>query len=90
MWLINTASLKLEEFHDIEDRKYAILSHTWEDEEISFQEIRGDLGHYNALADRKGLSADQLRAKKGYRKILSCCRRARHDGYEYAWIDTCW
>lgn len=39
MWLIRMASLELEEVVDPEGYKYAILSHTWEDEEIMFQDI---------------------------------------------------
>lgn len=26
---------------------------------------------------------------KGYQKIVQCCARAKADGYQYVWIDTC-
>ncbi len=51
---------------------YAILSHTWDDEEVSHQEIDCP-------------TRDQ---KKGFAKVLGCCRLARKDGLEWAWIDT--
>lgn len=39
MRFINTTTLKLEEFFGSDIPEYAILSHTWEDEEVSFQEV---------------------------------------------------
>ena len=37
MWLLNTESLSLE-FHVVPPARYAILSHTWGEEEVLFQE----------------------------------------------------
>ncbi len=28
-------------------------------------------------------------AKAGYDKVLRCCEKAKKDGYDYTWIDTC-
>ncbi|KAK7952581.1 uncharacterized protein PG986_008309 [Apiospora aurea] len=54
---------------------YAILFHTWEEEEVSFQEFQ-DL--------------DQARNKKGFSKIEMTCRLARERfGISYACVDTC-
>lgn len=53
---------------------YAILSHTWDDDEVSFQEFQ-DL----ALAKRK----------KGFVKIAQTCELAEEFGLLYAWVDTC-
>lgn len=39
MWLINVDTLQLEEFIE-PDFPYAILSHTWAGEEVSFQELK--------------------------------------------------
>ncbi|KAK1660001.1 heterokaryon incompatibility protein-domain-containing protein, partial [Colletotrichum godetiae] len=74
MRLINTATLQLEEFID-RDRipPYAILSHTWEDGEVSFQEW----DHHDIRAK-----------KKCFLKIESFCRLALQDGYSHAWADT--
>jgi hypothetical protein len=73
MRLLDSRTLRLVEFFDASIPKYAILSHRWEDEEVSLQDMQ------------TGVAKD----KKGYRKIESCCRRARLDGHEWVWIDTC-
>jgi hypothetical protein len=72
MRLINAASLQLEEFLG-DAPPYAILSHTWEQEEVSHQDMLS--GNANT--------------KKGYDKILRTCRQAVEDGLAYAWVDTC-
>src|SRR5450756_1783945 len=75
MRLLNTTTLKLEEFWDTDAMpRYAILSHTWEKQEVSFQ----------AIADLR--FASQL---TGFWKVDACCRQALADGYYWAWIDTC-
>lgn len=56
--------------------KYAILSHTWEEDEVSLQDFTNP--------DRS------VRLEmKGYQKILKACELARSQGLEYAWVDTC-
>lgn len=73
MRLLNTTSLQLEVFlGEIPD--YAVLSHRWEDEEVTLEDM--------AL----GGNAMQM---KGFAKIESSAYQARKDGYEYIWIDTC-
>jgi hypothetical protein len=32
---------------------------------------------------------EAARWKAGYGKVQKCCEKARHDGYQYMWIDTC-
>lgn len=54
---------------------YAILSHTWGPEEVTFKDHAG-----------KGLESID---KKGYDKIRGCCRLAESEGFQYVWIDTC-
>ncbi|KAK1637510.1 heterokaryon incompatibility protein-domain-containing protein [Colletotrichum phormii] len=74
MRLINTATLQLEEFIDrARIPPYAILSHTWEDGEVSFQEWN----HHDIRVE-----------KKGFLKIESFCRLVLQDGYTHAWVDT--
>lgn len=72
MWLLNARTRKLESFVDERAVSYAILSHTWGEEELSFQAIQ-----------QTGCGS-----KKGYEKIAYTCRQALEDGYDYAWIDT--
>lgn len=53
--------------------KYAILSHTWGDGEVSFQDFH-----------RHGREL-----KEGFKKIRGCCNQARKDKIDWVWIDTC-
>lgn len=73
MWLINVRTLKLEEFAHAGAVKYAILSHTWGAEEVTFQEFR----------------SVQRRDEQGYSKIQKTCKQALKDGLDYAWVDSC-
>lgn len=73
MRLINTATGLFEEFITRNVPKYAILSHTWEEEEVSFSDMQKD-GH---------------QAKKGFEKIRMTCKLAADAGIQYAWVDTC-
>jgi hypothetical protein len=76
MWLIHTQSLQLEEFIGVDPPPYAILSHTWDIEEVSFRDmINGP--------------SKTTRGKKGYQKIKQTCRIARKASLDYAWVDTC-
>jgi acetoin utilization deacetylase AcuC-like enzyme len=77
MWLINTSTYKLGEFHDERQVEYANLSHQWEYEEVLFREMIS----LNALT--------QIRSKKGFHKIQKCCQQASSEGLKYAWVDTC-
>ncbi|KAJ2972599.1 hypothetical protein NUW58_g9152 [Xylaria curta] len=74
MLLINTETLKLEEFHG-ESPKYAILSHTWGDDEVTLQEFIE--------------AGEETKRKQGYTKILTACRQARLEDISYCWVDTC-
>ncbi|KAF6811820.1 het domain protein [Colletotrichum plurivorum] len=73
MRLLNTSSLELREFLDSDIPGYAILSHTWESEEVTL----------------KDLSDPHSQTKKGFSKIRACCAQARKDEHEWVWIDTC-
>lgn len=54
--------------------RYAILSHTWqEDQEVTFDEF----------------SNDESKSKVGYNKLRFCAQQAKRDGLEYSWVDTC-
>ncbi|KAL2879536.1 hypothetical protein SGCOL_005145 [Colletotrichum sp. CLE4] len=75
MWLINVNTLDLEEFIE-PDFPYAILSHTWGSEEVSFCEL-------------KYQTDDNFRRKDGYLKIYNTCRVAKSLDLAYAWVDTC-
>lgn len=72
MRLINTRTLIVEEYLGDQIPKYAILSHTWRDEEVTYQ----DWEH-----------SDHRSAKKGFRKIQTAWVIAQRHSLEYIWVD---
>ncbi|KAF2650786.1 HET-domain-containing protein [Lophiostoma macrostomum CBS 122681] len=77
MWLLDVESLQLKEFQGSNIPEYAILSHTWGAEEVSFVEMKKP--KYRETAERK----------EGFSKIKLCCLQAQKDGYKWAWVDSC-
>ena len=76
MRLLDTSTVKLHEFFDDDIPGYAILSHTWGEEEVSFHDLQNK-------------TPEQLEGLKGYMKIKACCAVAKSLCFEYVWIDTC-
>ncbi|KAL9608763.1 MAG: hypothetical protein Q9167_006417 [Letrouitia subvulpina] len=74
MWLIHTQELKLYEITGNTIPPYAILSHTWEEDEISFSEFQ-----------KLSLNSPKLHKSK----VAYCCQTAASQGHHYVWIDTC-
>jgi hypothetical protein len=76
MWLINTSTTMLEPkpFYEPDIPPYAILSHTWGDDEVDFQEFKEE---------------KIAKLKDGWSKIKNLCGKALCDGLQYAWVDTC-
>ncbi|KAI1859739.1 hypothetical protein JX265_010188 [Neoarthrinium moseri] len=79
MRLLNVFTRELEDYVSDAAPSYAILSHTWHDDEVTFQDMR----------DPEAREGEGTRGKKGYAKIEECCRQAVKDGYGWVWIDTC-
>ncbi|KAH7111829.1 heterokaryon incompatibility protein-domain-containing protein [Dendryphion nanum] len=75
MRLINSTTLKLEEFFGKNIPPYAILSHTWGNAEVSFAD----------LSARQATTSSY----EGHQKIGFTCAQARRAGLNYAWVDTC-
>jgi Heterokaryon incompatibility protein (HET) len=75
MRLLSTSSWKLEDFTDSDIPKYAILSHRWEKEEITFRDLE------------LGLTGSAT--KKGWSKLRGCVTQAAQDGFHWIWVDTC-
>ncbi|KAK4234173.1 HET-domain-containing protein [Achaetomium macrosporum] len=73
MRLINSRTFQLKDFGP-RPPPYAILSHTWGDEEVIFQD----------MAD-----VDTARKKAGFAKIEQFCRQALSDGFDWVWVDSC-
>ncbi|KAI0128541.1 heterokaryon incompatibility protein-domain-containing protein [Xylariales sp. AK1849] len=74
MWLIDTETKALVFHANIPAKSYIILSHTWEDDEVSFQDIQ---------------NLEFARTKRGFSKIETVCRLAQERRFKYAWVDTC-
>ncbi|KAI0548470.1 heterokaryon incompatibility protein-domain-containing protein [Xylaria curta] len=73
MHLLNVRTRQLQEFIGNSIPPYAILSHTWGEDEVLFQD----------------LSTPEHKEKLGYHKIEGCCQQAIDDGINFVWIDTC-
>lgn len=73
MRLLNSRTRVLEVFADAVP-KYAILSHTWEEEEVCY-------------CDFNDPNIDHI-SMTGWYKIEKSCEQALLDGLEYVWIDT--
>ena len=73
MRLLGVNTLKVDSFTGCAPA-YAILSHNWEDEEVTLQQL-DDLDAASSL--------------KGFKKLKNACAIAKADGYKWIWIDTC-
>ena len=74
--------------------RYAILSHRWGDEEITFQELQQkDVTVLLKSTKMQVVNGEPLHClqnvKKGFSKIIGCALQAEKDGFEYIWCDTC-
>lgn len=74
MRLINVDTFELE-FVDHRSTRYAILSHTWDTKEVTFDDMQRGLPHVEALPC--------------FEKIRGACRQAASDGFKFVWVDTC-
>ncbi|KAF2831622.1 HET-domain-containing protein [Ophiobolus disseminans] len=75
MRLLHAATRKFHEFDGVFIPAYAILSHGWEGDEVTYQELRDD--------------APAAAHKAGFKKIHQCCQQALRDGLSFVWVDTC-
>ena len=77
MRLLNTETLELRSFISAgAETKYAILSHTWGEDELLFDDVKQGSQHIPTH-------------KEGFAKVRGSCAKAKEDGYEWMWIDTC-
>lgn len=76
MRLLNTSILMLQEFIGEDIPQYAILSHRWEAEEVTFQDLQD-------------LQVSNDDSKKGWSKIEGCRAQGAKDGFQWVWIDSC-
>jgi hypothetical protein len=72
MRLLNTTTRKVEEIYG-KIPEYATLSHTWDRQEMTLQ----DMHH----SDPEKFAC--------FEKVDRCCKLVAKEGFEYVWIDTC-
>ena len=73
MRLMNARTRALETFYDEKTPPYAILSHTWGEVEVTFQDLQ----------------LPNVQSMPAYKKIDYLCRQAIMENINYVWIDTC-
>jgi hypothetical protein len=73
MRLLHTETFAFAEFYEPDVPEYAILSHRWEADEVTFQDVSNQIHQHKA----------------GWAKVRSCCAFALKDGWQWVWIDTC-
>ena len=73
MRLLNAATFRLESVTPDFSPRYAVLSHRWTSDEVSFREI------HTAAAKKK----------PAFDKIRKCCEVAQRRGLSHVWIDAC-
>ena len=84
MWLLSTDRAELHFFispEHVPEPGYAALSHVWDAEEQSFQDLQ-------ALRSECALSSQNPRDLVSD-KIRKCCELAQQQGYAWLWTDTC-
>jgi hypothetical protein len=78
MRLLDTRTLDVVEFLTDEDMpQYAILSHMWRGQEVSWAQWQ----------DRRKWLRD-FEDSAGSAKIAACCRLAASNGFAWVWVDT--
>ncbi|KAF4344390.1 beta transducin [Fusarium beomiforme] len=80
MRLLNVNTRQLESFFGADEDipNYAILSHRWGPNEITFQDIT-----------QQPLFAFRTSHRQSFTKLWQCCEQAYRDNHVYVWIDTC-
>ncbi|KAK7433854.1 hypothetical protein VKT23_020523 [Stygiomarasmius scandens] len=73
MRLLNTKTFRVQGFY-ANIPPYAVLSHTWDKEEVIFQDIQ---------------NLDIAKEKFGWSKVEGACAYARRHEFEWIWIDSC-
>lgn len=91
MRLLHSTELRFQEFYDQNIPLYAILSHRWGEDEVSFQEMQFLLLSPEDRARVLTPALLDVEAKiqrQGYRKVVDFCRFAAARGHAWVWVDT--
>jgi hypothetical protein len=87
MWLLHSRQLRLEQLFDSDIPEYTILSHRWEDHEVSYQKLLEVIkpSPIHALLDTTPGTLDNPQ----FAKIQKCRDKAIKQNFQWVWIDTC-
>ena len=77
MRLLHTTNFTFKEFNEDNLEPYAILSHTWSQNE-----------HQPELTYQPFVAGDYSVDSYGWQKVEDCCRIARARGFKWVWIDS--
>ncbi|KAI9929363.1 hypothetical protein MW887_000831 [Aspergillus wentii] len=84
---------EVREFYDANIPPYAILSHTWGDDEVTLRDLEETNAkrreEYDIFRTYRFTGRSDRRKRKGYSKIRGACSIAKNDSFDYVWIDTC-
>ncbi|KAK1830465.1 heterokaryon incompatibility protein-domain-containing protein [Podospora conica] len=86
MRLLDAQKLELVDVRDDDIPRYAILSHTWDDDEVTHQDMRYMETMIPQAFDRQ---KQNIVSKGGYVKIKNAAAMALKHGLAYLWVDTC-
>ncbi|KAL7925178.1 ankyrin repeat-containing domain protein [Trichoderma austrokoningii] len=75
MRLLRTDTIEIQTFEYGDIPPYAILSHRWGKDEITYQDLEA--------------GTKTIERKAGFQKLRQCCAKAKADGFDHVWIDTC-
>lgn len=92
MRLLDTQFIRVVEVTDSRPLSYAILSHTWQDGEVTLQDLEKLHGaRWPESADDCLLTLEDSPTikSKAFFKLYKAAELARRNGFEYIWIDTC-
>lgn len=85
MRLLNARTLKLEHFEGDQIPRYAILSHRWEDEEVTFDDIHNCPSHLKGWTKVTSCCKETLKYSAG----LADVKPNDAASINHVWIDTC-
>ena len=85
MRLLNAKTKEITKFLDDELPEYAILSHTWDRDEVTLQDMK------NLYSDGYPTygNPDSVHDVQSLKKIKGCCEESLKHGLDWVWIDTC-
>ncbi|KAI4608314.1 hypothetical protein J4E83_009116 [Alternaria metachromatica] len=64
---------------------YAILSHTWGKQEVTFDDLRS----VGSMRDVEAKNEAIAKKREGWDKIRFCAAQAKRDDIDHFWVDTC-